>query len=396
MKKILLIIILALSFASFSQDTIKVVGPGSSKIQKPISGYGTDTALVYMIKNSNTDGIAGFISISGTDTSYFVTNGDGNAQLSSTGDLIINPVGKIEFLSRTRQTFTDLDVTASDTLNYRNFSLNIDNELLATTNFRNEIHNTTINNNSGINAGKLSFRGNEYTINNYNDSLISIIANKFSTNNKKGHVNAMYGLYNFLSCNTSGTDSAHSSFIYSINNLALINSGTSTSASYIETLNHNKNSINIFAAGNTELDNVIGGETNIQIKSASTGTLRADDITLNYIHLYDNANVSGVIDIDNIKGLYIENTDNRQGSVSTYGIYEDFGDNYFANKITTADSVEIAKSLVVTGNVTIGKELVLTGFASAPTTPAEGTLYYNTADKHFYGWNGTGWVQLDN
>ncbi len=34
--------------------------------------------------------------------------------------------------------------------------------------------------------------------------------------------------------------------------------------------------------------------------------------------------------------------------------------------------------------------------AAAPSTPAEGTMYFNSTDKHFYGWNGTSWVQLDN
>lgn len=38
----------------------------------------------------------------------------------------------------------------------------------------------------------------------------------------------------------------------------------------------------------------------------------------------------------------------------------------------------------------------ITKVTSAPATPTEGTIYYNTTDKHFYGWNGTTWKQLDN
>ena len=34
--------------------------------------------------------------------------------------------------------------------------------------------------------------------------------------------------------------------------------------------------------------------------------------------------------------------------------------------------------------------------ASAPTTPVAGMIYFNTNDKHFYGYNGTTWKQLDN
>lgn len=33
---------------------------------------------------------------------------------------------------------------------------------------------------------------------------------------------------------------------------------------------------------------------------------------------------------------------------------------------------------------------------AAPGSPTEGTMYFNSTDKHFYGWNGTAWVQLDN
>jgi len=33
---------------------------------------------------------------------------------------------------------------------------------------------------------------------------------------------------------------------------------------------------------------------------------------------------------------------------------------------------------------------------TTPPSPQEGTVYFNTTDKHFYGYNGTTWVQLDN
>ena len=40
-----------------------------------------------------------------------------------------------------------------------------------------------------------------------------------------------------------------------------------------------------------------------------------------------------------------------------------------------------------------------TGFpthATAPSSPALGQTYFDTATVHFYGWNGTAWKQLDN
>lgn len=53
-----------------------------------------------------------------------------------------------------------------------------------------------------------------------------------------------------------------------------------------------------------------------------------------------------------------------------------------------------------TGTGTTADPLTLTGvipkYATDPTPTTEGEMYYNTADKHFYGWNGTDWKQLDN
>jgi len=31
-----------------------------------------------------------------------------------------------------------------------------------------------------------------------------------------------------------------------------------------------------------------------------------------------------------------------------------------------------------------------------PTSPQSGSIYFNTTDFHFYGWNGNSWKQLDN
>jgi hypothetical protein len=32
---------------------------------------------------------------------------------------------------------------------------------------------------------------------------------------------------------------------------------------------------------------------------------------------------------------------------------------------------------------------------TAPSSPKEGQIFFNSTDKHFYGWNGTDWKQLD-
>jgi len=52
------------------------------------------------------------------------------------------------------------------------------------------------------------------------------------------------------------------------------------------------------------------------------------------------------------------------------------------------------------GNWTNGTTTFLTPIAltpqGAPSSPASGSLYFSSADSHFYGWNGVAWKQLDN
>lgn len=39
---------------------------------------------------------------------------------------------------------------------------------------------------------------------------------------------------------------------------------------------------------------------------------------------------------------------------------------------------------------------VAPNFSSDPNSPESGSIYFNTTDFHFYGWNGVIWKQLDN
>jgi len=39
---------------------------------------------------------------------------------------------------------------------------------------------------------------------------------------------------------------------------------------------------------------------------------------------------------------------------------------------------------------------VAPNFSSAPASPTSGSLYFNTTNSHFYGWDGGQWKQLDN
>ena len=80
------------------------------------------------------------------------------------------------------------------------------------------------------------------------------------------------------------------------------------------------------------------------------------------------------------------------------------------NSITTGDllvrsgsvwknSKQLSGSYQITGSLSLSGSdsvLVLPNHSTAPSSPVSGTLYFNTTDFHFYGWNGAQWKQLDN
>ena len=102
---------------------------------------------------------------------------------------------------------------------------------------------------------------------------------------------------------------------------------------------------------------------------------------------------SGTGTITDSYGLRLE-TLNTAGTISNiWGIYQETAAarNYFAGRTLFGTTTDDGVSAVQVA----GGGLRLVGGA-APSTPAEGTLYFDSSDKHFYGWNGTAWVQLDN
>ena len=47
-----------------------------------------------------------------------------------------------------------------------------------------------------------------------------------------------------------------------------------------------------------------------------------------------------------------------------------------------------------TGTASPSEPTLVNRSAGAPAGPEEGQIYFNTSDKCFYGWNGSGWVRL--
>jgi hypothetical protein len=83
--------------------------------------------------------------------------------------------------------------------------------------------------------------------------------------------------------------------------------------------------------------------------------------------------------IFNSKGILQAVSVDKLKSFETKAIYtkgDPTGENQLASKSSDSNTVNIS--------------------ADFPANPQTAQLFFNATDKHFYGWNGTEWIQLDN
>jgi len=101
-------------------------------------------------------------------------------------------------------------------------------------------------------------------------------------------------------------------------------------------------------------------------------------------------------------GIYGDNT--HVGAESAYGVYGHCtstgggvkcGVVGFGRSHGVMGSSIAGYGLFGEGN-SVGAPLMLAGLAAAPSSTEAGQIYFNSADSHFYGYNGTTWKQLDN
>ncbi len=103
--------------------------------------------------------------------------------------------------------------------------------------------------------------------------------------------------------------------------------------------------------------------------------------------------LAGTGTLTNCYGVYIKTASGTGTITNNWGLYQETAAarNYFAGRTLFGTTTDDGVSAVQVA----GGGLRLVG-STAPATPAEGTLYFNSTDKHFYGWDGTAWKQLDN
>ena len=87
------------------------------------------------------------------------------------------------------------------------------------------------------------------------------------------------------------------------------------------------------------------------------------------------------------EGLIIIANDERQALVSSAG--------YSGSIVGIGNVTNFSSS--VDNRITNQTSFINTFTSSiTPTSPQSGSIYFNTTDFHFYGWNGAVWKQIDN
>ena len=145
------------------------------------------------------------------------------------------------------------------------------------------------------------------------------------------------------------------------------------------------------------------GNTSIGSTALNINTSGGSNTAIGQSALYRNTTGSGNVAIGGGAGAYTAN--DSSNSTSELCLY--IGNNTKSSANGVNREVVIGPEAIGNGSntVTIGGSsstttymtpvIVLRSSTSAPTG-IEGGMYYNSSTKHFYGYDGTNWKQLDN
>ena len=275
-----------------------------------------------------------------------------------------------------------INITANARLNDELINFTIPNPIISNTTYTNHESDINILDND-IPAGSLRFEGTDAKITNNQDSIRYIFQHTYSTKTQTGFINVQRG-FNQNTHIWANEDPGMTTANINIggqfkNQLEPMNNGDSVSIGYNKTL---QSTTIIGDDGGIKLDSSVSYLADVLLDSRDAGAVTSIGNLYGFQYSLKQGTNTGLTTIDKNIGLELR-SDLDITPTLNYGIYEDFGDNYFTNNIETAESV------------TIGDVLKITPQASAPSDPALGWVYVDT-DNHIYFYNGSGWVQMDN
>ena len=203
--------------------------------------------------------------------------------------------------------------------------------------------------------GRAGVIGRRVRVNNQNDSIRWITATYISTHNDTGYIHSATNLELNNTVNSYGPRVKTNS-MYTINSGMIVGGG---SAEATESISENATNIRIGATignyGTSTVGNLKTLDIDPVIISRSGYTTTISDLRLIDMSLRRLLG-TGTVNITDMYGIYIENLSTYTGSSNHYGIYENFGPNYFTNSITTSSSVSAQsfKTDQLTGSLTDG------------------------------------------
>lgn len=302
-------------------------------------GYPSDRSLQFTgnaLFNNN-------VSVTGTAT----------LQDTTTFNSYIRQIKNCDVLTTTNDTIYGISLTVNPTLDYNTTSrtqipLKID---------------LILNENGSYRMGKNRWNNLKSEATNYNDSIDVLYSGYFQTTNNQGYINQQTGIGGFSYINADAADRiggrANTANLYSANfGQQVVNGNTYGHAS--TAIAGKSYSINITGTYGgyfkTTVDSVMG----INISHLINAKTVADTT---YINTYKGINIDtyrggtgsfivGKRIIDNMYGINIVNRSGVYGKDKHYGIYENFGKNFFTNSITSASHITTSTFYYVKDSIT--------------------------------------------
>lgn len=161
-----------------------------------------------------------------------------------------------------------------------------------------------------------------------------------------------------------------------------------------------------FAGGFEALKSNTSGEYNtaIGMRALASHTTGWHNTAIGYASLYRITTGTFNIGVGGSAGEY-RSDGSTANTASAQSIFIGYGTRSLASDtnaiVVGYNAISKGTNRAVWGNTSIthhyfSGQLIHNPISSAPSSPEEGAIYYNSTDKHFYGYNGTTWKQLDN